>query len=166
MGITDIPGQIVTALKYSVRSPGAFVLSLISAVVVLGVAFDLLYGFFYTRLYQVKDPHYGDGFWLGLCIFGAMVPLAWAGITLAAAWLKLRRFPPDKFGIAIAPFDVFSIDPDTLGTATKLASLDEAMRQFFNAAKRASAGEHWLDDFEFRFLPPYVRVRSRQDALS
>jgi hypothetical protein len=164
MGLTDIPGQIATSLKYSLRSPRSFLLSLISAVVVLGVAFDLLYAFFYTRFYDAKDTHYGVAFWLGLCFFGAIVPLVGASITLVAAKLKFRRFPPDKFGIAIAPFEVTSIDPDTLGTATKLASLDEAMRQYFNAAKRACDAEHWLDDFEFRFLPAYVRFQGKQDA--
>jgi len=165
MGITDIPGQIANVLKYALRSPGSFLLSLISAVVVLGVAFDLLYSFFYTRIYNIKDPHYGMAFWLGLSVCGAIVPLVYACITLVAARRKFRPFAPDKFGIVVAPFEVSSIDPDTLGTATKLASLDEAMRQYFSAAKRACDAERWLDNFEFRFLPAYVRFHRKQDAV-
>jgi len=164
MEITDIPAQVAIALKYSLRSPGSFMMSLIGAIVVLGIAFDLLYAFFYTRLYEVKDPHYGVVFWIGLCFFGAAVPLVCAIISLVSAKLKMRPFPHDKFGIAIAPFEVCSLDPDTLATSTKLACMDEAMRQYFDSTKRACEAEHWLDDFEFRFLPSYVRFRSKQDA--
>lgn len=45
MDIVDIPTQVARALKYSVRSRCTFLLSLLSAFFLLGISFDLLYGF-------------------------------------------------------------------------------------------------------------------------
>ena len=79
MGITDIPDQIAKAFKYSLRSPGAFALSLITAVVVFGFAYDLLYSFWYVRWFNAKDTHYGLFYVAGLVLVSLVIPLAIGG---------------------------------------------------------------------------------------
>jgi hypothetical protein len=66
MVITDIPDQIAKAFKYSLRSPGAFTFSLITAIVVFGFAYDLIYSFWYVRWHDAKDAHYGWPYFAGL----------------------------------------------------------------------------------------------------
>ena len=75
MGITDIPDQIAKAFKYSLRSPGAFCLSLITAIAVFGFAFDLTYSFWYVRWHNVKDPQYGWPYFAGLLLVSVVIPV-------------------------------------------------------------------------------------------
>jgi hypothetical protein len=164
MSIVDIPEQVARVLKYSLRSKSSFIFSLLTASVVLGFAWTLLYEFFYTRVYGKAEAQYGTIFWIGLGVCGAFFPLVYGAVTITRAWLQTRPFETDKFGIAIAAFDVLSVDPDTLGTAGKLGALDEAMRQYFTVARRASRDAGWLDEFDLRFLPPYVRIETKEDA--
>ena len=164
MDIVDIPDQVGTVFKYSLSSRRSFILSIVAASIVLGAAFDVLYGFFYTRAFNVKDPHYGAAFWAALIVIAILVPIGQGVIRIAAARRSMEPFGEHVLGVAIAPFDVSSLDPDTISTAKKLAALDEAMRQYFGSAQRAVQGAHWMDDFEFRFLPPYVHVHSKEDA--
>ncbi len=166
LGLTDIPQQIATVLKYSLRSRTSFLSSLIGAIFVLGFAFDLLYGFFYTRVFNAKAIHYGHAFWIGLVAVALVVPLTVGLIRLILAERQLRPFPPGKHGVAIAPFDAVSLDPDTLGTASKLGALDAVMTQFFKAQQRIIEDEEWSKDFEFRFLPPFVQVQKKKDAAT
>jgi hypothetical protein len=162
--ITDIPQQISTALKYSLRSRSSFFFSLFSAALVCGAAYDLSYAFLYTRLFNAKDAHYGPMFWQGLVLFSVVVPVAAGIIKLLIARRQERTFPPNKYGVVIAPFDVVSLDPETLGTSSKLRALDELMTQFFTAQERIIEEEDWSKDFEFRFLPPYAHMHNRRDA--
>jgi len=151
MDIVDIPDQIGTVFKYSLTSARSFIVSLIAAALVLGTAFDLLYGFFYTRAFNVKEPYYGPAFWIALVAIALLVPIGQGVIRIAAARRSMQPFGDQVLGVAIS-------------TAKKLAALDEAMRQYFASAQRAVQGAHWMDDFEFRFLPPYVHVHHKEDA--
>ncbi len=167
MSIVDIPEQVGRVFKYSLRTKTSFVLSLFTAVLVLGFAWDLLYEFFYTRILGPRGlghDAYGPDYWVGLGVFGAVLPLGYGAIQIVRAWLLTRPFTPDKFGIAIAPFKVLTLDPTFLGTANKLGTLDEAMQQYFTEAKKATDNEGWLDEFSLRFLPPYVRIENREQA--
>jgi hypothetical protein len=165
MEIIDIPSSIAKALKYSLRSRASFLLSLLAAILVLGISFDLLYSFYYTRAFNIKDPYYGTFFWAGLTVAAVIFPLGIAVVGLLRARGQTRPFQGSKYGIAIAPFEVISLDPDTLGAASKLQALDVVMSQFFAAVQRIIGEEDWSKDFEFRFLPPYARILSKRDAI-
>jgi hypothetical protein len=164
MDINDIPQQIRTSLKYSLRSRSSFLFSLLGAMLVCGVAFNLLYDFLYSHIYNKKDSHYGPVFWIGLLTTCFGLPGIYAILSIVRARRLERPFAPGRFGIAIAPFNVVSLDPDTLGTSSKLRALDEIMTQLFTAQKRFIEEEQWSDRFEFRFLPPYVRILGKSDA--
>jgi len=164
MDITDIPQQIRTSLKYSLRSRSSFLFSLLGAMLVCGVAFNVIYDFLYSHIYNKKDSHYGPVFWVGLLTACFILPAVYAILSIIRARRLERPFPPGRFGIAIAPFNVISLDPDTLGTSSKLRALDEIMTQLFTAQKRFIDEEQWSDRFEFRFLPPYVRILGKSDA--
>jgi hypothetical protein len=79
---------------------------------------------------------------------------------------RLGRLKKVSFGIAIAPFDVCSLDPDTLGTSAKLQALDVVTKQFFSAVQRIISEEDWSKDFEFRFLPANVQIHRKKDAIA
>ena len=161
----DIPDQIANGLKYSVRSWRSFLLSLAGAVLVLGISYDLLYSFFYTRIYNTKDARYDRLFWWSLILVAVVVPIVFAALRLISSAFQMRKFRGNTFGVAIAPFEVFSLDPGTLGAASKLQALDEVMNQFFVASQRLLTQEDWTKDFEFRILPPYARILTMSDAL-
>jgi hypothetical protein len=164
MDITDIPQQIKTSLKYSLRSTSSFLFSLLGAMLVCGTAFNLIYDFLYTHIYNRKESHYGAAFWIGLFTATIGLPAVYAIVSIIKARRQERPFPEGRYGIAIAPFHVVSLDPDTLGTSSKLRALDELMTQLFTAQKRFIDEEQWADRFEFRFLPPYVRILGKSDA--
>lgn len=166
MEITDIPNQIALAFKYSLRSKASFLLSLLAAVLMLGISFDLLYSFFYTRVFNAKDTHYGPIFWAGLLFIAVIVPLAVGLYSVLHVRAQTRPFQPGKYGIAIAPFEVFSLDTETLGTSSKLQALDTVMNQFFMAANRIIKQDEWAKNFEFRVLPSNIRVLNIQDAVT
>jgi hypothetical protein len=163
MSIVDVPEQVAKVFKYSLRTKTNFVLSLLTASVVLGFSWDLLYEFFYTRILGQVAAH-GRYYWIGLSVFGAVLPLSYGVVQIVKAWFATRPFISDKFGIAIAPFKVLTLDPTFLGTANKLGALDEAMQQYFMEAKKATDSEGWLDEFSLRFLPPYVRIENKEQA--
>ncbi|HMD01768.1 MAG TPA: hypothetical protein VKG44_02270 [Candidatus Baltobacteraceae bacterium] len=165
MGITDIPDQIAKALKYSLRSRGSFIVSLVTAIVVLAVAYDLIYSFVFVRANDVKDVHYGPAYWLGLAALALLLPALAGAVAYARARALLQPFPRGKVGIAIAPFEVFSVAPETLGTANALQALDIVATQFFRLVQNTLSEYPWADGFEFRFLPPYVRVTTRDEAV-
>ncbi|MBI4299844.1 MAG: hypothetical protein HY677_01820 [Chloroflexi bacterium] len=166
MEITDIPSQIARAFKYSLRSKTSFLLSLLAAGLVLGVSFDLLYGFGYRRVFNTKDAHYGPTFWSSLLFVALVLPVASGLYSILRARAQTRPFQPGRYGIAIAPFEVFSLDPDTLGTSSKLQALDTVMNQFFTAANGIINQENWAQSFEFRFLPPNIRIHNTQEAVA
>jgi hypothetical protein len=82
MDIVDIPNQVGRSLKYSVRSRSSFLVSLISAFLVLGIAYDVVYGFFYTRILNAKDPFYGPLFWIGLLVIAVLLPLLFGSLSV------------------------------------------------------------------------------------
>ena len=164
MGIDDIPSQVARVLKYSTRTFGSFLLSLTIATFVVGFSIDLLYGFFYQRLTGEEHARYGQLYWM---IFGCttlLVPIIAGIAAYAASWKLQRRFDPQRYGVAIAPPEVFSLDPDVLGTPTKIQALQDVLKQFFDATKHLLMEKPWFQLFEFRFLPPSVRVSTAQDA--
>ena len=164
MGIDDIPSQIGRVVRFSVRSKSSFILSFITAAFVLGFAADLLYSFAYTRIYNVKDAYYGRPAWALILTAAFGIPLLAGLITAMRAWRDVRPFKPGKYGIAIAPFTVHSIDPDVLGTPSKMQGLQDVVAQFFDALRGPLAERLWYDDFAFRTLPPFVRVANERQA--
>lgn len=164
MTLIDIPGALVAALKYSQRSRATFVLSIITSSLTLGLAFDLVYGFVIPRWFHVKDPSYGHFYWRAQIVVMAALPLLAATLAAVRARAKLKPFPRDRFGIAIAPFENFSVDVDTLGTATKLAALDGVISQFFAVSQLMLEQQPWGQAFELRRLPPYTRVHVKAEA--
>jgi len=158
LGLDDIPAQIGRVVQFSVRNKTSFVLSYVTAVFAIGFAADLIYSFVYTAITNSKDAHYGTAAWLVLG-FSAFGILLIAGLCAGLqAWKNVRPFSGKKYGVAIAPFDVFSIDPDVLGTPSKKQGLENAVAQFFSAVLARLREKAWYDDFEFRSLPPFVRV--------
>jgi hypothetical protein len=135
MDITDIPDQLGKAFKYSLRSPSSFFLSLLTAMVVFGFAYDLVYGFGYIRWHNVKDPQYGWPYFAGLVFVAILVPLTIGVTAYARARAKARPFRAGEIGIAIAPFEVFLVAPETLGTASMLQALDIVSTQFFRVVQ-------------------------------
>lgn len=114
-----MPERAARVFKYSLRSTRSFLLSPVTAAVVLGVSFDLIYGFFYTRILNVKDPRYGPFFWTALVATTLIAPLVYGAFEFQRArTLRNRRFSANVHGIVIAPFEVYSLDPETLGTAS------------------------------------------------
>lgn len=164
MGITDLPDQIAKALKYSLRSPSSFIVSLLSAMVVCAIAFDLVWGFAFVRWYDVKDAHYGWWYWVGMSIAALALPLSVGAVAVMRTLHRARAFAADEIGIAIAPFEVFSVDPETLGTSSVLQALDIVGTQFFRLVESTLNEYEWAQDFKFRFLPPHVRIKSQSTA--
>jgi len=165
MGITDIPDQIAKAFKYSLRSPGAFALSLVTAIVVFGFAYDLIYSFWYVRWHNVKDTQYRLPYFAGLVLVSLIIPLTIGGWAYLRARAQGRPFRADEIGIAIAPFDVFSVDPETLGTASTLHALDVVSTQFFRVVQNTLREYPMAQELKFRFLPQYTKITSKQEAL-
>ncbi len=166
MGITDLPEQITKALKYSLRSPSSFVVSLVGAMLVCAIAFDLLWSFAYVRWFDVKDAHYGHWYWLGVFMVAAVLPLSVAAVAVFRTLYRARPFGAGEIGIAIAPFEVFSVDPATLGTSSVLQALDIVGTQFFRVVENTMSEHAWAKDFRFRFLPPHLRIRNKDTALA
>jgi hypothetical protein len=166
MGITDIPDQIAKAFKYSLRSPSAFCLSLITAIVVFGFAYDLVYSFWYVRWHNVKDTQYGWPYFVGLLLVSIIIPVTIGGSAYLRARGQQRPFGPEEIGIAIAPFDVFSVDPETLGTASTLHALDVVSTQFFRVVENTLREYPLAQELKFRFLPQFTKITSKQDALA
>ena len=165
MDILDIPERAARVFKYSLRSKRSFLLSLVTAALVLGISFDLLYGFFYTRVFNAKDPRYGPWFWTALVVVAVVAPLVYGAIEFRRARaLRNRPFPENIYGIVIAPFEVYSLDPDTLGTASKLQALSVVMDQFFTATRQIMGEEEWASLFEFRLLPTFARITQKKEA--
>ena len=164
MGIDDIPAQVGRVIRFSVRSPSSFLLSLFTSVFVIGLATDLVYGFLYTRIYNVKDAVYTPRAWLVLSLIALGLPMASGLYAVVAAYRKLRPFGSEKYGVAIAPFDVFSLDPDVLGTPSKRQALEEVIPQFFNAMLARFRESEWYNLLEFRYLPPFARVNREKVA--
>ncbi|HUB52429.1 MAG TPA: hypothetical protein VL986_09795 [Terracidiphilus sp.] len=165
MDIVDIPDQIAKAFKYSLRSPGAFALSLVTAISVFAVAYDLLYAFAFARIYNVKDPHYGLGYFVGLALVSLAFPLTIGARAYMRERARARPFGPHEIGIAIAPFDVISVDPETLGTASTLQALDAVSTQFFRVVQSTLSEFPEAQELKFRFLPQYTRIGNKQSAL-
>jgi hypothetical protein len=165
LNITDIPDQIKKALKYSLRSRPGFIISLVTAIIVLGIAYDLVYGFAYVRIYNIKEPVYGWVYGLGLFFFGLFIPLI-AGIgAYMRARLLSRPFKVNEIGIAIAPFEVFSTAPETLGTSSTLQALDIVGTQFFQFVENIINEREWAEEFIFRFLPQHIRIKTEKEAV-
>jgi hypothetical protein len=164
MGIDDVPAQIGRVIRFSVRSKSSFIWSFVTAAFVIGFAADLLYGFAYIRIYNVKDAVYTRAALAALGAISLGIPMIaglYAGI---GAWRATRPFKPGRFGVAIAPFMVHSIDPEVLGTPSKKQGLEDAIAQFFNALRARLGEQAWYADFAFRSLPPFVRVTNEAEA--
>src|SRR5438093_285433 len=114
---------------------------------------------------NVKEPYYGICFWVGLTVVALVLPLGVAVKGVLRAWVQTWPFQGGKYGVVVAPFEVISFDPDTLGTSSKLQALDVVMNQFFAAEQQIISEEDWSNNFEFRFLPPYARILKKQDAI-
>ena len=167
MDILDIPERAARVFKYSLRSKRSFLLSLVTAALVLGVSFDLIYGFFYTRILNVKDPRYGPLFWAALVATTLVAPLVYGAFEFRRArTLRNRRFAANIHGIVIAPFEFYSLDPETLGTAGKLQALSVVMDQFFAATRQIIGEEEWAPMFEFRLLPTFARITQKGEAVA
>lgn len=95
MDITDIPQQIKTSLKYSLRSTSSFLFSLFGAMLVCGAAFNLVYDFLYTHIYNRKESHYGAAFWGGLFTATIGLPAVYAIVSIVKARRQERPFPRD-----------------------------------------------------------------------
>jgi hypothetical protein len=164
LGVDDIPAQVGRVIRFSVRSPSSFFLSLVTSMFVVGFAADLFYGFLYTRIYNVKDASYTPFAWVFLSLLALGLPLLSGLYALASAYRKLWPFGAAKYGVAITPFDVFSLDPDVLGTPSKKQALEEVIPQFFNAMLARFHESEWYNWLEFRYLPPFVRINTQADA--
>jgi len=165
MGITDIPDQIAKAIKYSLRSPSSFAVSLVTAMVVFGIAYDLAYSFAYIRILDVKDAKYGPVYGWGLLIVAVAIPVALGLLAYLRARHRARPFDPAVLGIAFAPFEVFSVAPETLGTASLLQALDIVGTQFISVVENNLNEYGWAKEFEFRFLPQYMRIKTKEQAI-
>jgi hypothetical protein len=165
MGITDIPDQIAKAVKYSLRSPGRFAISLVTAVVVFGIGYDLIYGFIYVRLYDVKDVRYGGFYGWGLLAVALVLPATIGIVAYLRAHRQARPFESSAIGVAIAPFEVFCVAPETLGTASMLQALDIVGTEFISVVENTLIDYEWAKELEFRFLPQYMRVRRQEEAI-
>ena len=165
MDITDIPDQISKAFRYSLRSPSTFSLSFLTAVLVFGIGYDLLYSFWYTRWHNVKDPSYGAPYLAGLVLVALVAPLTIGVVAYLRARAQASSFKPGQIGIAIAPFEVFSVAPETLGTANVLQALDIVSTQFFRVVENTLSEYEAARELNFRFLPPYISIASKQQAL-
>jgi hypothetical protein len=93
-----------------------------------------------------------------------LVPIIAGVAAYVGSWNLQRPFDPKKCGVAIAPSEVFSLDPDVLGTPSKIQALQDVMHQFFTATEHLLMEKPWFQLFEFRFLPSSVRVSTAQDA--
>lgn len=165
MDITDIPDQIAKAFKYSLRSRSAFALSLVTAALVFGIGYDLLYGFWYTRWHNVKDAEYRWPYFAGLVLVAIVLPSASGLVACLRARAQAAPFKTGQIGIAIAPFQVFSVSPETLGTANVLQALDIVSTQFFLMVENTLSEFEAAKDLKFRFLPSYINIGSEQEAL-
>jgi hypothetical protein len=165
MDITDIPGQIAKAFKYSLRSSSTFLLSMVTALLAFGIGYDLLYGFWYIRRHNVKDPAYGTPYFIGLLVVSVLFPLTIGLIALFRARAQARPFKVARIGISIAPFEVFSVSPETLGTANVLQALDIVSTQFFRVVKNTLSEYEAAKELEFRFLPAFTKITSKQEAV-
>src|SRR5271166_4074120 len=148
MGITDIPDQIAKAFKYSLRSPGAFALSLVTAIVVFGFAYDLIYSFWYVRWHNVKDTQYGLPYFAGLVLVSLIIPLTIGGWAYPRARAQGHPFRADE-----------------LGTASTLHALDVVSTQFFRVVQNTLREYPMAQELKFRFLPQYTKITSKQEAL-
>jgi hypothetical protein len=164
MDIADIPNQIAKTFKYSLRSSGAFILSLITAFVVFAVAYDLIYGFWYARWYNTEHANYGRLYFIGLLLVSVVLPLTIGAGAYLRARASARPFKPEQIGIAIAPFDVISVDPETLGTANTLHSLDIVSTQFFRLVQSTLRDYPVAEELKFRFLPQYTKITNKEAA--
>jgi hypothetical protein len=165
MDIADIPNQIAKAFKYSLRSSGAFILSLITAFVVFAVAYDLIYGFWYVRWHNTEHANYGRLYFIGLLLVSVVLPLTIGAGAYLSARVRERPFKPEQIGIAIAPFDVISVDPEALGTASTLHAVDIVSTQFFRVVQSTLKDYPLAEDLKFRFLPQYRKITNQQAAL-
>lgn len=164
MEIIDIPTQLSKAYSYSGRSWKAFVLSILFGILATAVVFDLAYGFFYERMYNVEHVRYDSFYWPALTLVSLFIPLVFAAASLAWWRFQARPFRGDKFGIAISPFEVVSVHVDNMAGSDKLLALDEAVQQFFAVIQQVLHEEQWAPNFEFRVLPANVRVRDEHEA--
>jgi hypothetical protein len=164
--IIDIPAQLSKAFSYSGRSWKGFGLSVLLGMLATGVIFDLAYGFFYQRIYNAEHVYYGSRYWVTLAGVSVLLPCAFAVGSVAWWRFQARHFRGEKFGIAIAPFEVVSVHVDTMSTSDKLQALDEAIQQFFAATQQVLHEEEWAPNFDFRMLPANVRVRDQQEAAA
>jgi hypothetical protein len=165
MDITDIPDQISKAFKYSLRSRSTFAISLFTAIAVSGFAYDLLYGFCYIRWHNAKDPQYAWPYFAGLVFFALVVPSTIGVAAFLRARTQTRPFKAGQIGIAIAPFEVFSVAPETLGTANVLQALDIVGTQFFRVVQNTLSEFETATELEFRFLPQYTNITSKREAV-
>jgi hypothetical protein len=163
--IIDIPDQVAKALKYSLRSRSAFFTSLVTAMLVCGIAYDLVYAFWYVRFHNVKDAEFGWPYFVGFLLLSIMVPLGIGALAYFHSRAQLRPFKRGQIGIAIAPFEVFSVAPETLGTANVLHALDIVSTEFFRVVQSTLNEYEIARDFEFRFLPQYARITTELQAV-
>lgn len=94
MDIIDIPQQIRTSLKYSLRSRSSFLFSLLGAMLVCGVAFNVIYDFLFSHIYNKKESHYGPIFWVGLLTACIGLPAVYAILSIIKARRQERPFHP------------------------------------------------------------------------
>ena len=132
---------------------------------VFGVAYDLIYSFAYVRLYDVKDPRYGPLYGWGLLALALGLPATIGIVASIGAWIQAFPFKSSDLGIAIAPFEVFSVAPETLGTSTMLQALDIVGTEFFRVVENTMNNHEWAKEFKFRFLPQYLRVKNKDAAV-
>ncbi len=164
MEIPDLLSGAAKALRYSTRSKGKFLLSLIGAILVLAVGYTALYDFLYPRIFNVEHSRYGLVFWAGFLVVAVVLPLGNGVAAILKVRAQSRPFPQGKFGIAIAPFEVMSLDPETLGTPASLEGLGRIAGQYFTSAERTLKAEEWSKDFAFRLLPESERIVSSKQA--
>ena len=76
----------------------------------------------------------------------------------------MRKFSDSKdskYGVGIVPFDIVSINPETLSSFDKIRTLDEVMHQLFLAIDLLLDNNEYSKSFECRVLPPGLKIHNQ-----
>jgi hypothetical protein len=164
VNVFDLLGQVQRAFRYA-RSWGSLFTSLGIVCVLTGLTFDFLYGFLYRRIDNTPHTHYGPLYWVILVTLCALLPLAYAAYRVTSWLLLLRPFPPDKLGIAIAQFEVWSASSGQLSQTDRVNAMSQVIPTFFQTLRsRLSDDPQWSESFVLKFLPPTLHIRNAKDA--
>jgi hypothetical protein len=165
MELTEIPSVVLKIFRYTSSTRRSWLISIVLVLSITVLVFDLSYSFVYNRVHNVNDTKYDSNYWIILAIATVSASAFYMAYSFFSYKYKLRKFGGKKYGVGIVPFDVISINPDTLSSFEKMRTLDEVMYQLFLAINLLLDDDDYSNEFEIRTLPPGLKIHNQQSSI-